>query len=66
MKQITPWDRLRQQFKPDGKGRFKTTDAMKIAVQIDNERIQLENTVVRLNKEIEAYKTHLRAVTSNN
>ena len=39
----TPWDRLKEQFKPDGKCRFKTTDAMKVAVQIDNERIQLEN-----------------------
>jgi hypothetical protein len=59
----TPWDRLREQFKPDGKGRFKTTDAMKIDVQIDNERIQLEKKVWGLNKEIEAYKSHLRAVT---
>ena len=65
MKNTTPWDRLREQFKPDGKGRFKTTDAMKIAVQIDDERIQLEKTIARLNKEIEAYKTHLRAITSN-
>jgi hypothetical protein len=59
----TPWDRLKEQFKPDSKGRFKTTDAMKIAVQIDNERIQLEKKVQGLNKEIEAYKSHLRAVT---
>ena len=59
----TPWDRLQEQFKPDSKGRFKTTDAMKVAVQIDNERIQLEKKVRGLNKEIEAYKQHLRAVT---
>jgi hypothetical protein len=57
MKDKTPWDRLHEQFKPDGKGRFKTTDAMKVAIQIDNERRWLA-------KEVEAYKSHLRAVTS--
>lgn len=61
----TAWDRLREQFKPDGKGRFKTVDAMKIAVQIDNERIQLTKQVWILNQEIAAYKSHLRAVTSD-
>ena len=58
MKEKTPWDRLREQFKPDGKGRFKTVDAMKIAVQIDNERLGLK-------QQIEAYKSMLRSVTSN-
>jgi hypothetical protein len=53
----TPWDRLREQFKPDGKGRFKTADAMKVAIQIDDERRLLV-------KEIQAYKSHLRAVTA--
>lgn len=64
MIQKTPWARLKEQFKPDGKGRFKTTDAMKVAVQIDNERIQLEKRVKQLTHELEAYKSHLRAVTS--
>jgi hypothetical protein len=41
MKEKTAWDRLREQFTPDEKGRFKTRDAMKIAEQIDKERIQL-------------------------
>ena len=27
------WDYLRANFKPDGKGRHKTTDAMKVAKQ---------------------------------
>jgi hypothetical protein len=50
MKEQTAWDRLRAQFKPDGKGRFKTTDAMKIAVQIDNERVQLAEKIKQLTK----------------
>ena len=41
MREKTAWDRLREQFKPDGKGRFKSVDAMKIATQIDQERVQL-------------------------
>lgn len=61
----TAWDRLREQFKPDAKGRFKTSDAMKIAVQIDDERIQLKKQVWILTQEIAAYKSHLRSVTSN-
>jgi hypothetical protein len=65
VKEISAWDRLRSQFKPDGKGRFKTTDAMKIAVQIDNERIQLIKTVKNLEHEVAAYKSHLRSVTSS-
>ena len=65
MNDKTPWDRLHEQFKPDSKGRFKTTDAMKVAVQIDNERIELERKVRWLAKEMEAYKSHLRAVTAN-
>ena len=31
------WDLLREQFKPDGKGRYKTTDAMKVAKQLEEE-----------------------------
>lgn len=65
MNDKTAWDRLKEQFKPDGKGRYKTVDAMKIAVQIDEERIALQKKVFSLSKEIEAYKSHLRAVTSN-
>jgi len=63
-KEKTAWDRLREQFKPDSNGRFKTTDAMKIAVQIDHERILLEKKLKSARHEIEAYKNHLRAVTS--
>jgi hypothetical protein len=65
MKEKTAWDRLRAQFKPDEKGKFKTTDAIKIAEQIDKERIQLSKKVHQLNQEIAAYRSHLRAVTSN-
>jgi hypothetical protein len=77
MREPTAWDRLRTQFKPDGKGRYKTTDAMKVAVQIDNERIQLLEqmngntnaelikTVKALERELSAYKSHLRSVTSS-
>jgi len=46
----TAWDRLRAQFKPDGKGRYKTVDAMKIATQIDKERIQLKEELMQLQK----------------
>ena len=65
MKEKTAWDRLRAQFEPDEKGRFKTRDAMKIAEQIDKERIQLSKKVHQLNQEIAAYRSHLRAVTAN-
>jgi hypothetical protein len=51
-KELSPWDRLREQFKPDGKGRFKTTDAMKVAVQIDNERLALKHELENLKKTI--------------
>ena len=50
MNEQTAWDRLRSQFKPDNTGRFKTVDAMKIAVQIDNERIQLVEELKQLKK----------------
>ena len=50
MSEPTAWDRLKAQFKPDGKGRYKTTDAMKIAVQIDNERVQLVEELKQLKK----------------
>jgi len=60
----TAWDRLREQFKPDGRGKFKTTDAMKIAVQIDSERKLLEHQLKSARRELAAYKSHLRAVTS--
>ena len=46
--ELSAWDRLRKQFKPDGKGRFKTVDAMKIAVQIDNERLALKQQLENL------------------
>mgnify|MGYP003351258979 CR=1 FL=1 len=36
------WDLLREQFKPDGKGRFKTVDAMKIAKQLEQEINRLQ------------------------
>ena len=49
-KEITPWDRLKTQFKPDGKGRYKTTDAMKVAIQIDNERKELIKIIEELKK----------------
>jgi hypothetical protein len=51
-KELSPWDRLREQFKSDGKGRFKTTDAMKVAVQIDNERLALKHELENLKKTI--------------
>jgi len=47
-KEPTPWDRLRAQFKPDGKGRFKTVDAMAVAKQIDNERRLLAEELAKL------------------
>ena len=31
------WDLLRSQFKPDGKGRYKTVDAMRVAKQLEEE-----------------------------
>lgn len=61
----TPWDRLKEQFKPDQKGRFKTTDAMKIATQIDAELVEAEKKIRWLQSEILAYKNHLSSVTSN-
>lgn len=36
------WDMLREQFKPDRKGRFKTLHAMSIAKQLANENEQLQ------------------------
>jgi hypothetical protein len=36
------WDMLREQFKPDGKGRFKTTDAMLVAKQLEKEVERLQ------------------------
>jgi DNA-directed RNA polymerase alpha subunit len=50
MKEQTAWGRLRAQFKPDSKGRFKTLDAMKIAVEIDNERLALIKELDELKK----------------
>jgi hypothetical protein len=47
----TAWDRLRSQFKPDGKGRYKTIDAMKVAEQINQERIQLKNELNYLKRQ---------------
>jgi hypothetical protein len=37
------WDMLREQFKPDAKGRFKTLDAMSIAKQLAEEVEKLQN-----------------------
>ena len=53
VKEQTAWDRLRAQFKPDSKGRYKTVDAMKIAVQIDNERIKLADELRQLKKSLQ-------------
>jgi len=50
-KEPTAWDRLRSQYKPDSKGRYKTVDAMKIAVQIDNERVRLIEELKQLKKQ---------------
>lgn len=36
------WDMLREQFKPDRKGRFKTIHAISIAKQLANENEQLQ------------------------
>ena len=36
------WDLLREQFKPDGKGRYKTVDAMKVAKQLEEEVERLQ------------------------
>ena len=38
------WDMLREQFEPDGKGRYKTIDAMAIAKQLaeENEKLQAD------------------------
>ena len=42
------WEMLRQQFKPDSKGRFKTLDAMAIAKQLaeENEELQADLDLV--------------------
>ena len=40
--EIKAWDLLREQFKPDGKGRYKTLDAMKIAKQLAEEVNRLQ------------------------
>jgi hypothetical protein len=39
------WDMLREQFTPDGKGRFKTTDAMEIAKQLAEENESLHKII---------------------
>jgi hypothetical protein len=39
------WDMLRSQFKPDGKGRFKTTQAMHVAKQLAEENEILRKTL---------------------
>jgi hypothetical protein len=46
------WDMLRQNYKPDGKGRYNTVDAMKVASQLADE-------VERLKIELEACKKKL-------
>jgi hypothetical protein len=52
-KEKTVWDRIHDQCKPDGKGRFKTIDVIEIAKQIDQERRMLK-------AEIEILKAALR------
>jgi hypothetical protein len=39
------WDMLRSQFKPDGKGRFKTLQAMHVAKQLAEENEILRNII---------------------
>ena len=39
------WDMLRSGFKPDGKGRFKTTDAMKVASRLAEENEDLRKII---------------------
>ena len=48
-KEKTVWDRLHEQCKPDGKGRFRTVDVIKIAKEIDAERLLLkeENQILK-------------------
>ena len=43
--ELTPYDRLKSQFKTDGMGRYKTADAMAVAGQIDDERKRLARQV---------------------
>lgn len=64
MKEKTAWDRLREQCVPDGKGRFKTLDAIKIAIQIDEERLKLKSEIRKLRKQIADYKSQLQSATS--
>lgn len=52
-KEKSVWDRLREQCKPDGKGRFKTMDVIEVAKQIDQERLMLK-------AEIEILKASLK------
>lgn len=43
------WDYLRENFKPDGKGRYKTSDAMKVAEKFaaDKQILSLEIQILR-------------------
>lgn len=45
------WDMLREKYKPDGKGRYKTVDAMKVATYFEQEcsrlRLELEQSEKR-------------------
>ena len=44
------WDLLRSQFKPDGKGRYKTVDAMKVAEQLEEEVNRLSSSLTEAKK----------------
>jgi hypothetical protein len=54
------WDYLRENFDPDHKGRFKTTDAMKVAVHFMEEAVRLKAENVALNIEIIKLRDLLR------
>tara|TARA_R110000822_G_scaffold73156_1_gene175787 strand:+ start:1605 stop:1853 length:249 start_codon:yes stop_codon:yes gene_type:complete len=58
--ELTPYDRLKSQFKTDGMGRYKTADAMAVAGQIDDERKRLARQVAKLKHEIKIIKQFQR------
>lgn len=49
------WNMLREQFKPDSKGRFKTIDAMSIAKQLAEENEKLQADVKLLSDLLKKY-----------
>ena len=46
------WDMLRAQFRPDGKGRFKTADVMQIAKQLAEE-LEVVEKIIRQKEDAE-------------